>query len=380
MNSTGVLYQSKISAQYFLRYATEADDAQLLELIAETMPSNGMTLSFERQPSYFMASHTQYNQPEIMVIYHADQPDDILGMMNIGIKNCYINGELSKMKFAADLRIKRHARGKQSLEVFMEYVFNSLSDTLVYQNIVLEDNKIARHLMHQPREGFATPYIYDQITTYTIAKVVKPSVKNDDYRVEKLTASTAHLATDFVAQMAQHYNFIPFYDFAELNQKHSFWLGLSYDDFSLVLNQHNDVVGLLGLWNQKSFKQTKVVHYSKLMNTLRPFYNLYAKFFGHIYLPEQGQSFDYLMGHSVLCDPVDKKLYAYLLYQLHLQTKARAKSAFCITLADNDPRAEVLKSCRAYKMKAIHGFHSFGASPEELFDRQRISYFETGRI
>lgn len=380
MNSLEVLYQSQVSPEYFLRYATEQDDQQLVELIAETMPSNGMTLSFERSPSYFNASRTLYNDPQIMVIYHVENPDYILGMMNIGSKDCYINGEARKLRYAADLRIKRHARGKKSLEVFMEYVFNNLSDALIFQNIVLEDNKIARHLMHQHREGFATPYLYDQITTYTISHVKKSKLL-DQYTLEPLSYETVEAATQFVAEMNHFYNFIPTYNFRELAETgYDFWRGMRLEDFYLVRNAQQDIVGLFGLWDQKSFKQTKVVKYSTSLKLLRPLYNAYAKVFGHIYLPAEGECFDYLMLHSALCRPDDLNAYEYLLYQAHVKTKSKAKSSFCVTLADNDPRTAIARSCRAYTMRAIHGFHSYGASPESQFDRERISFFETGRI
>ena len=38
-----------------IRPATLADDQKLVTLIAESMPSNGVLLSFERKPSYFKA-------------------------------------------------------------------------------------------------------------------------------------------------------------------------------------------------------------------------------------------------------------------------------------------------------------------------------------
>ncbi|WP_425918632.1 hypothetical protein [Acinetobacter sp. TSRC1-2] len=40
------IYRSKNEPSFLVRFATQADDAQLVQLIAETMPSNGMTLTF----------------------------------------------------------------------------------------------------------------------------------------------------------------------------------------------------------------------------------------------------------------------------------------------------------------------------------------------
>lgn len=380
MSLETLIYQSEKTPEYFLRYAVESDDAKLLELISETMPSNGMVLSFERFPSYFKATRTLYNTPEIMVIYHADQPDVIVGMMNIGWKECFINGAVNKIRYAADLRIKHNARGKKSLEVFMEYVSGNLPSDFIFQSVVLEDNKIARHLMHQKREGFANPYLYDQITTFTVSNVKNPNHSNP-LKLVALTEQTIPDANDFVDRMKEYYNFLPNYDFSQLNENnHSFWVGMKVEDFYLIRNEDDQVVGLFGLWNQKSFKQTKVIKYSTTLKLIRPFYNVLAKVVGLIRLPQVGNSFDYLMCHSALCAPDDSETMSYLIYQAHLKTKERSKTTFCITIADNDPRQGNMGGFKAHKMKAIHGLHSFGADPKDYYDRNKISYFESGRI
>lgn len=380
MSLETLIYQSIKTPEYFLRYAKENDDIQLNNLITESMPSNGMILSFERFPSYFKATRAQYNTPEIMLIYHKDQSDVIVGMMNIGWKECFINGEVSKIRYAADLRIKRNARGKKSLEVFMEYVSTQLPRDFIFQSVVLEDNKIARHLMHQKREGFADAYLYDQITTYTISQVKKPKGV-DGLHLVTLSEATIPDVNHFVDRMKEHYNFLPNYDFSQLKQNnHPFWAGMSLEDFNLILNENEQVVGLFGLWDQKSFKQTKVMKYSTTLKLLRPIYNVLAKIIGLIHLPQVNDSFDYLMCHSALCEPNDQATMHYLIHQAHIKTKEKNKSTYCITIADNDPRKENMGSFKAHKMKAIHGLHSFGADPKDYFDREKISYFEVGRI
>jgi hypothetical protein len=51
------IYRSSKEPNFVVRSATTADDEQLVKLIVDTMPSNGMTLAFERYPSYLGASH-----------------------------------------------------------------------------------------------------------------------------------------------------------------------------------------------------------------------------------------------------------------------------------------------------------------------------------
>ncbi len=48
-----VLYHSKNESNFAVRSATPADDEQLMKLSAETVPSNGITLSYERSSKLF---------------------------------------------------------------------------------------------------------------------------------------------------------------------------------------------------------------------------------------------------------------------------------------------------------------------------------------
>lgn len=379
MNARVENFLSDQNNQLMIRDADEKDDAQLLCMIAETMPSNGMVLSFERYPSYFQATQVQYHQPEIKIVCLKDQPDVIVAMMNIGFKTCYINTKITQLRYVSDLRIDPNFRGKKTIEMLMDYLYTQLPLDEFLQSVVLKDNHIARHLLHKSRPNFPQPYIHDEITTYTISKVTKPSCYKQ-FHSQPLTQDWVSVANSFIESMKDHYNFLPHYNLNDLlADDHPFWLGVNLKDFTLIFAQ-NELVGIMGLWNQKIFKQTKVVEYSRFLKLLRPVYNIYAHITQQMVLPKQQQSFDYLMSHSVLGDPNRGDVFAYQLYQLSVQTKALGKSSFCITLSDDDPRKSTLDKVHAHKMHAIHGLHSFKNSPIGQFDHSKVSYFEVGRI
>lgn len=78
------IYRSKNEPSFLVRSTTSEDDEQLVQLIAETMPSNGMTLAFERYSTYLRASHAQYNRPDIKLVVPEGNPAPVVGMMNLG--------------------------------------------------------------------------------------------------------------------------------------------------------------------------------------------------------------------------------------------------------------------------------------------------------
>lgn len=375
-----VLYRSKNESNFAVRSATPADDEQLMKLSAETVPSNGITLSYERYPSYLAASQAQYNRPDLKVVVPIDNPSFVVAMMNLGWRYCYINGQADLMRYVADLRMHLEYRGGKVMRLLMDYVFDEIPQNTIFESVVLNANVVAANILHQKRKGFPLPYYFDDIQTYTVSQAKKPKTFAH-YRFKPLTQDAITAANDFILKMKDHYNFLPTYDFNGLLEgHHPFWKGMSLSDFFLIYNKDDQLVGLYGLWNQKSFKQTRVIDYSRPLKLMKPFYNVYANVRGVLSLPKVKGTFDYLMMHSPLCHPEDLEVFSSLIFHAKEQTKHRGKETYCVTLAENDPRIQWMKNTTSHILKAKHYFHSFSGNPYGKFDRKRISYFDVGRI
>lgn len=373
------IYQNEQFPEFFIRDATDQDDVQLLNLMQESMPSNGMVLSFERQPSYFNASRTQYTRPDVKLFCLKNQPEIIVGMVNFGIKRVYVNHQIREIPYVADLRLNQQFKGKKVISLMMTFIKHHFPHDQIFQSVVLEDNVIARNILHSPRASNITPYEYDEIATYTISKVSKPK-HSLNFSVQILDSDRIDEVNVFIADMQQFYNFLPVYDFHELAQgTHPHWRGMQLSDFRLIyLNQK--LVAMFGLWDQKTFKQTKVLKYSWLLKVLRPFYNVYAKFNGLILLPKEKQPFHYLMLHSPLCNPNREEVFAELLHQAHLATREQEQQSFCLTLSKDDPRTSHMQSLQSHVIRARHALHCKANSPFNVIPKNKISYFEVGRI
>lgn len=234
--------------------------------------------------------------------------------------------------------------------------------------------------MHNERKGFPLPYYYDDIRTFTVSQAQKPE-QYHQFQFRVLTRDQIDHANAFMIEMKEHFNFLPNYDFNALAEgHHPYWKGMQLDDFYLMRDQNNKLVGIYGLWDQKSFKQTRVLDYSRPLKMMKPFYNAYAKFRGVLFLPKINGTFDYLMLHSPLCHPEHTDVFASLVFHAKEQTKRRGKETYCITLAQNDPRIAWMKNTTSHILKAKHYLHSFKAKPYDKLDRSRITYFDVGRI
>jgi hypothetical protein len=249
----------------------------------------------------------------------------------------------------------------------------------VYQTVILNDNVIARKVLHESRPGVPAHYVADQVETYTLTGFKSQKELNRNLVIANMTRGDISAVNRFLRHMADYFNFLPAYDFKDLVAQHPYWSGLSINDF-YIIKRAGQIVGLFGLWDQKPFKQTRIADYGKLIALVRPVYNYWAKLSNQLRLPQKGDTLHYMMLHSLLCNPYDIDLFENILRVAHQKAKDINCHAVCFTLAENDPRRDCRKLFISHKVQAIHAFHCFKDNPLNQFDTKRISYLECGRI
>jgi hypothetical protein len=367
-----------------MRLATPLDNEQLLQLVSVPMPSNGVMVGMERAPSYFQATQTQYTDPQPWVIVSDDQPDLIMAMYNLGERPCYVNGTVTNIRYVGDLRVNQQVRGKGLVHLMMKQLTKIMLGDDYAQTLILSDNAAARKMLHNAKSGFPPHYHMDDVKTLTMTGVRQAPNRaarqmRNAVQFRSATVADAAAMTALVERMSAYYNFLPVYDFQGLVEGSPYWMGLQFSDFTLIFRA-GELVGMFGLWNQKSFKQTRIVDYSQWVGLARPLYNFWASLTQTMPLPKRGELVGYLMLHSALCDPKDVALFDVMVREAFRQTKARGQSALCYTLSEADPRVDSHQYFKGELIRGMHAFHSFGKNPLLTFDRQRISYLECGRV
>lgn len=379
VENTTEVYRSERFPGVCIRSAHKADDPQLIQLSEEKIPCEYFNLELGREPSYLAVSQLQYNRTETKVVVFEQQPDEIIGMLNIGWKYCYINEKPDLIRYISDLKIHPKFRSKHLVYFLMGYLKDSLSKNSIVQSVVLNQYTDLQDMLYPHKQDFPRAFHYDNVHIYTIGQVPKPA-QFKQFHFQMLCRDQLATANEFVSSLKSSYNFLPQYDFNQLDQAHPFWQGMHISDFFGVYNQAKQMIGLYGLWDQTTFKYVRLSVHQKKDQYLRPFYNLWAQLGRKMVLPKSGQALDYLMLHSALCKPEYTEVYACMLYHAHRQTQMRKKRAFCMALADNDPRQQALKYARYWQLSAQHRLHSFYINPLIIFEREKISYFELGRL
>lgn len=363
---------------YALRDAGPADDAGILALVGAPQPSTGLTLGFERAPSYFLSAHVSHESPEVVVAVLRNGHDDVVGVFNIGRRQVFVDGRRQRVAYVGDMRLAPAHQGGRLLLYFNRILRERLGDDGWYQTVILRENRRSQDTFAQGgRAGLPVYHGAGAVITSTITACRLEPVPGLEARAA--AAADVPAMNAFVEKMAAHYQFLPAYDFGGVLRGEPYFRGLAIGDFRLVFRD-GVLVALGGLWRQKDFKQTRVLAYQPALAFLRPFWNLWARWRGGLRLPAAGGCLDYVMAHSPLSAPDDLPAFAALLQALWSALCEQGGLALCLSLAGDDPRRAVLRDCRQH---AITGQHYLATLPEAALpalDPSRTSYFECGRL
>ncbi|MEG2128604.1 MAG: hypothetical protein RRZ32_05550 [Acinetobacter sp.] len=373
------------------REAMLEDDQGLRELIAVPMTTRGVQISFQREPSYFKASDILYRHKLHVVIEDTEQRKKVACYSN-GHRPCYINKQIQNLRYASDLRVDQNFRGKSLVKVLAVHLKTSMHQPNFSQMIIFDDNHAARAAMQTAKTGMPDYYDEGLIETLTLTHLgTKRKIKaflnrtaqdhQDIRHVQSCIAQLEHIPAmnDFIAEMSKHYNFIPAYNFEELAQGHHYFSGIKLSDFILYF-KNNKLVGMFGLWDQHSIKQTKILHYSPLIGAFRPIYNFCTSVTKSMPLPKRGDSLKYHVLHTLLCHPESLALHHRMLADAHKISKKLGIGVVSFTLSHKDPRYQLNQFYKGECLTGMHGFISFAGDPRSNFDATLIPYLEVGRI
>lgn len=379
----------KNDSQFFSRAARAEDDLSIRKIIRVPLTTRGVLLSFQREPSYFRASLVIYKNNDHSVVEDS-QSKEIVACFSNGSRPCYVNGVLKEMRYSCDLRINPAYRGNV-LNFLATRMRETMAEPNFSQNIIYHDNHIAKAAIQTGKFGMPDYYPEGDVETLTLTGF-KSERKIQQFlsqqassaqlkRITQCEAEAKHilLMNDFVKKMSAYYNYIPAYDFSELVQKQPYFQGLELKDFQLYFDGDH-LVGMFGLWDQHSFKQTKIVGYDKVIGFARPFYNLYAQFSGGLSLPKKGQSMKYHVLHSLLCEPEFMALHHRMLKDAYALSLKKGIRNLSFTLSRKDPRLQLNQFYKGELITGTYAFVSFSGDPRGEMDPKLIPYFEVGRI
>jgi len=270
--------------------ATAGDDEDIRRLLREHPVPGRVTVSFEREPSYFLGCETMGSVCQVLVGRDA-ATGELVGVACRATRPMFVNGEPVEVGYLSQLRIHRRYRGRWLLSRGFRMLRALHGDARVtrYVTTITQDNSEARGLLvDHPRRHFP---VYREVGRLLALAVVARRMADRRPPVCDVSVAGAAELGEIIGFLERHgptKQFFPVYtkdDFGGAPATRGFRTG----DF-LLASRGSQLVGVAGLWDQRAYKQTVVRGYAGALRWLRPLVAPAARLAGVPPLPRPGQS------------------------------------------------------------------------------------------
>jgi hypothetical protein len=320
---------STLRSRFVIEPARPEHDAALRALLRDTSMGESIRVAFLREPSFFLTCDIQGTDTQPFVGLLDGQ---VIGVGTRAVRPCYVNGRRCDAGYLADLRLRREHRGGLYVARAYRYLRELHDDgrASVYSTVIVEDNGRALRTIAANRPGMP-PYT-------PLGRVLTPAIhlgRKLPYLGADIVRGSVELLPDIVAKLNENrLQFAPAWTAEDFlgGRLH----GFRVEDFYL-LRRGRRLAGVLGRWDQRSFRQTVVLHYGGWLGTLRPLINRIRR----PPLPPPGVPLPFFYVAFVATD--DTEAFAVLLRHVYHEQCGGIYSHCTVGLHESDPRCAVLK-------------------------------------
>jgi hypothetical protein len=330
-----------------LRLATPADDAALRQLLRDNPMSGNISLSYEREPSYFIAAGVDGPLSQTIIGVDAET-GQLRGMGARVIRPMYLNGQVQEVGYMGHLRADSGREWGLSLARQLARSFAKFRQLHAdgrapfYLMSVIADNRPARRLLASGLPGMPQAHEYARMVTYAISPR-RPKREIAPPRGWTLQRGTPQHIPEITACLQRNgvrHQFFSYWSAENLFTPHQ-TPNLRPEDFLLAL-RGSWVCGCLAVWDQTPFKQTVVRGYNGSMLRLRPLINLLARLVDIPHLPAVNAPLPYAYASHLAVDDDNPSIFAALLRAAYNETLCRGFNYFMLGLSETHPLRPIL--------------------------------------
>ncbi|MCX6877292.1 MAG: hypothetical protein NTW21_26315 [Verrucomicrobia bacterium] len=318
-----------------VRLATSDDDAALTALL-ESMPMPGsIRLAFGCRPSFFQALRVEGDSPVVCV---AEARGQLVAVGAVTFRKVYLNGRVATRRYLSALRVAPQARGSAALAKGFALLRTTLAShpgDLTLTSI-LADNTPALRVLTGARAALPAYEALGGCVTRVVctARAAKP---NPPTGVQLAHGGDARELAGFLATHGPARNGFPVCLPQDLDGRtDSAFPGLSAADF-LVARDGEGILGVMGCWDVRRFRQALVTGYAPWLRWARPWLNFGARCCARPLLPAPGAVLGLAFATLTLVRQGDLRVFRSLLESALAWSRRRGLGHFVMALADHDP-------------------------------------------
>jgi len=361
-----------------VRIGNTADNSKIQDLITKvTMPGLAQ-MCFQRVPDFFVGAKVIGDEFILSVADDSERPDVLAGLTVISGRELFISGKKRRVYYSGDTRVDPHYRRRGiASALFVEQKKHRSTEDLL-QGIVLKENTAPLDAAANTADGVLFKYwISHTIETSFMFVRQRKTQLPAGVSIRQATAADVPAMQTFFDAEAPRRNGYPVYDLQKLMAGDPYYAGLSIGDYALAL-RNGQIIGMLAGWDQKAYKQTRIVGFKPIVKLLRPFYNLYVGLTGGFKLPPVGGALNYLTLYNILIANDDHTVFRGLIDWV-MSHQGQKYDAVATALTHGDPLEDVPRSYKRQKLFSSNFWLSYGEDPRPGID-QRPLYVELGRL
>lgn len=282
-------------SKYAFEIADESHESGLREILRQTEMPGNISLSFRREPNFFIAEKTGNISSDVVAVRDLDK-NKLVGVGARSIRKNYIRGKASNIGYLSALRGLPEILGGTLLVRGFRYLKNlhKKGEVPFYYTTILDENSWAKEMLTSKRCGL--PVYEDQgiLVTHMLPLYKRRWKQNNTPglnivrvgRVPYLIRQVYEVVNEF----NRYYDYSAVVSFDSLRSPEQFYPGFSTENLFAVFRD-GLITATLGVWDQSNFKQTVVTDYKGFLSYLAPLSRLGSKLGLMPELPKIGGSF-----------------------------------------------------------------------------------------
>jgi len=320
-------------------------DAELRALMTQVPVGHGIVVTLEREPSFFEACRVH---GEAQVCVGRDpETGRAVGMGTRAISRAYVNDRETSIGYLADLRLLPEYRNGLLVARAYRFLHELHGDgrARLYTTVIFADNELALRTIASGRAGL--PRYHDLgVMHYPGINLTrrKPEV-HGDFRITVGNETLLPAVVACLNRNGAHRQFAPVHTVGDFRPGGR-WVGLKPENL-LVAVSNGEVVAALAIWDQRPFKQTRILRYDGLYRWVVPCSTLLHGAFGTPHFPRSGEVFSYCYFSFLSVDDDDLQVCHALLRAAYNKGVSAGYLYAMISAHERDPLLPVIRAYRS---------------------------------
>lgn len=353
--------------------ARPVHDAALRRLLRENPLPGQISLSLEREPSYFTAAAIEGKEHKTIVALEGDR---VISAGSISARQRFINGNAMRVGYLGGLRMDAAVQGRASVIRRGYEFFRYLHDQggpLIYLTSIVAENRRARRFLERGLRGMPTYRFLGEMVTLIIrvpspANVILMSrrFRHNDKPIVRGSDEHQRGIVDLLNRDLRQYQFAAVWSEKELHP----------EDFRIICSMDGSPSACAALWDQSAVKQVVVRGYAPRLRRARPLINLAAALMSRPGLPQIGEPISHAFVSHLAADPADPDSLKRIVLALMQTAHERRLDYLTVGFDARDPRLSHLRKTfrpREYSSRLYAVHWEDGAQLAESLDDRLLA-------